>query len=96
MTEINAALRARPAGDWLTALQEAGVPCGPINTIEEAFALAKELGLDPVQEIAGDDESTVATVSNPIDLSRTPVSYRLAPPDLGSSTADDVAAPDTR
>jgi crotonobetainyl-CoA:carnitine CoA-transferase CaiB-like acyl-CoA transferase len=73
-----------------------GVPCGPINTIDQGFALAAELGLDPVVRIPQVAEQgrdlvqdgavtppTVATVANPIRLSRTPAVYRSGPPVLG-------------
>jgi len=74
-----------------------GVPCGPINSIAEGFALATELGLSPVVQVPTGDPSaesplddtgdatrrTVATVANPIRLSRTPATYQSAPPRLG-------------
>jgi hypothetical protein len=49
-----------------------------------AFDLAERLGLQPVATVG--DEPTVA---NPIGLSRTPVSYRSAPPRLGDATLSD-------
>ncbi len=71
-------LQTRGAGEWQEAITAAGVPCGPINDLAHAFELAQSLGLEPIIEIDG-----VPTVSNPVTLSRTPVEYRLAPPDLG-------------
>jgi crotonobetainyl-CoA:carnitine CoA-transferase CaiB-like acyl-CoA transferase len=63
-----------------------------VNDISEAFALAERLGLDPVVEMARRDpaERPVRQVANPLRLSETPVSYRLAPPRLGED--DDPAA----
>ena len=72
--------RARLAAD----LNAAGVPCGPVNDIREAFALATELGLGSIVEMA----EGVRQVANPISLDGTPVSYRRIPPRLG---ADDAA-----
>lgn len=80
---LEAALRRASSEEWVDRLTEAGIPCGPINDIEAAFQLADELGLDPVAELARADGSNIRTVSNPIHFSRTPVSYRLAPPRLG-------------
>jgi crotonobetainyl-CoA:carnitine CoA-transferase CaiB-like acyl-CoA transferase len=56
------------------------VPAGPINDMAGAFRLAESLGLDPVATSGGEP-----TVANPIRLGRTPVQYRSAPPELGSS-----------
>ncbi|MGI9232953.1 MAG: CaiB/BaiF CoA transferase family protein [Woeseiaceae bacterium] len=72
---------------WLSVLKDNDVPCGPINNIAEAFKLAKSLDLDAVQELVKPNGESVATVSNPITFSRTPVSYDLAPPKLGADTA---------
>jgi crotonobetainyl-CoA:carnitine CoA-transferase CaiB-like acyl-CoA transferase len=64
-------------------LAGAGVPCGLVNDVGEAFALAERLGLGPVTDAGG-----VPQVANPIGLSATPASYRLAPPALGEHTAE--------
>jgi len=58
------------------------------STISEAFALADELGLDPVRHVPRHDGRSGTTVANPITFSRTPTSHRLAPPDLGADTAE--------
>ena len=46
---LEAALREHPAEHWLTTLREAKVPAGPINGIDEAFALAEELGMEATE-----------------------------------------------
>ena len=73
---------------WLEALETAGVPCGPINTIGEVFAepqlAAREMLIDLPHPTAG----RAALVGNPIKLSRTPVDYSKAPPLLGENTED--------
>ena len=43
----------RPAAEWVETLRAAAVPAGPINAVDEAFALAAELGMEPVQEAGG-------------------------------------------
>jgi crotonobetainyl-CoA:carnitine CoA-transferase CaiB-like acyl-CoA transferase len=80
-TLLEEALAARGAAEWVAALGQAGVPCGLVNDVGEAFALAERLGLDPVATVGG-----VPQVANPIGLSSTPASYRLAPPALGEHT----------
>lgn len=68
-------LATRTAREWAVDLTSAGVPAGPVHDLPAALALAEQLGLSPIADAAG-----VATVSNPITLSRTPVDYRMAPP----------------
>jgi crotonobetainyl-CoA:carnitine CoA-transferase CaiB-like acyl-CoA transferase len=75
-------LAARPASEWARLLTEARVPAGVVNDMAGAFALAQTLGLAPTVAIARDDGSEVRLTRNPITLSRTPPSYRSAPPSL--------------
>ncbi|MFC9838534.1 CaiB/BaiF CoA transferase family protein [Rhodococcus sp. NPDC127530] len=85
--DITAALSAGSADEWFEKLTAQGVPCGPLNDIADAVALAERLGLHPVVEI--DDprrDRPVRQVANPIRLSATPASYRSAPPRLGEDT----------
>jgi crotonobetainyl-CoA:carnitine CoA-transferase CaiB-like acyl-CoA transferase len=83
--EIDRALKNRPAAHWSEVLTDARVPAGLVNDVGGAFRLAGELGLDPVVElpISGDGPATPLT-RNPITLSRTPASYRSAPPELAA------------
>jgi crotonobetainyl-CoA:carnitine CoA-transferase CaiB-like acyl-CoA transferase len=81
------ALSARGAQEWFEVLTQAGLPAGPINTIEGGVKLAEDLGLDPVVEV-GEGNAAVPTVRNPIQLSCTPASYRLPPPALDEHGAD--------
>jgi len=76
-------LSRHPAAHWIDRLTAAGVPCGPVNSVAEAFALASRLGTDPVVEGAG-----VRTVASPIGMSGTPPTYRLPPPSLGEHTEE--------
>ena len=46
-------LRTRPKMDWFRDIIGAGVPCGPINTIDQGVAFAEEIGLDPVVDRGG-------------------------------------------
>jgi crotonobetainyl-CoA:carnitine CoA-transferase CaiB-like acyl-CoA transferase len=50
---FEAVFRSAPADHWVTTLRDAGVPVGPINRIDEAFALAAELGMEPTDESHG-------------------------------------------
>jgi crotonobetainyl-CoA:carnitine CoA-transferase CaiB-like acyl-CoA transferase len=81
--------RMREAAYWVELLDEAGVPCGLVNNLPEAYALGAELGLEPLVHIAGDgDQRSVTQLANPITLSAAPVSYRRPPPRHGEHTQD--------
>src|SRR5579859_3671068 len=74
-------LASRSAAAWFDDLIKAGVPCGPINTVDAGVAFAREIGLDPVV-IAGQGEAAMPTVRHPLTFSVTPPRYDLPPPRL--------------
>lgn len=78
----------RGTREWVAVLEEVGVPCGPINRIDEVFAdpqvQARGMHLEMSHALAGQ----VSLVANPIRLSETPVEYRRAPPVLGEHTGE--------
>jgi crotonobetainyl-CoA:carnitine CoA-transferase CaiB-like acyl-CoA transferase len=73
------------AAHWYQLLTSNGVPCGPVNNIADAFAMAEELGL-AARISVGDAADTVSLAANPISLSDTPVGYQRRPPRLGEHT----------
>jgi crotonobetainyl-CoA:carnitine CoA-transferase CaiB-like acyl-CoA transferase len=84
--ELAATFAAAPAADWVARLSAAGVPAGPINDVEQAFAFAAGLGLEPVDETGG-----VRTVRSPLRLAATPAAVRRRPPRLGEHS-DEIRA----
>lgn len=78
---LEAKLAARPAAEWAAALTERRVPAGIVNDVAAAFALAAEVGLEPTVALPRPG-GEVSLTRNPIRLSETPPSYRLAPPPL--------------
>jgi crotonobetainyl-CoA:carnitine CoA-transferase CaiB-like acyl-CoA transferase len=80
--ELVSRLRVRPASEWARLLTDARVPAGVVNDIAGAFELARTLGLQPIVDVPAPDGSVVPLTRNPIGLSRTPPSYRSAPPAL--------------
>jgi crotonobetainyl-CoA:carnitine CoA-transferase CaiB-like acyl-CoA transferase len=74
-------LAKRSSADWFRELTAAGVPCGPINTIDQGIAFATQVGLEPVAT-AGHGESAVPVMRHPITFSVTPPRYDLPPPRL--------------
>ncbi len=73
-------LRQWSADDLFIALNRAGVPCGPINSIGEGVQLAERLGLEPLVEL-GDG---LRAVRNPVTFSASALRYDSAPPKLGA------------
>jgi crotonobetainyl-CoA:carnitine CoA-transferase CaiB-like acyl-CoA transferase len=86
--ELVAALEGALASDnairWAGRMNEAGVPCGPINDMAAAFELADRLALDPITTMHSIAGVSIAQLTNPIRLSGTPVQYTLPPPPLGA------------
>ena len=84
---IEAVMRTRTQRDWLDALEQVGVPCGPINTIDQVFedpqVRAREMQVDLPHALGG----SVPQVASPLRYSATPVSYDRPPPLLGEHTA---------
>ncbi|MGK2285921.1 CaiB/BaiF CoA transferase family protein [Pedomonas sp. V897] len=80
---IEAELRRAPSAHWLAALDKAGIPCGAVQSVAQAFeseqARARGLTVALEHPLAG----TVKTVANPIKLSGTPIEYGSAPPMVG-------------
>ena len=75
--ELAAALRTRPAAEWVERLRAAAVPAGLVNGVDEAFALAEELDLDAVGTVDG-----VPLVRPPLRLDGERPPIRRRPPRL--------------
>jgi crotonobetainyl-CoA:carnitine CoA-transferase CaiB-like acyl-CoA transferase len=84
--DLERVLRTHGADDWQRALTASGIPCGPINTIEQAFDQASRLGLDPVVDAGG-----MPVVANPVKYTGTPPQYRSAPPQVDADRAEVLA-----
>ena len=81
----------RTTAEWIATLEQAGVPCGPINDLAQVFAdpqvQARGTRVRMAHPLAGE----VDLVANPIRLSRTPVDYRRPPPLLGEHNTEVLA-----
>ena len=76
-------LETRTRMEWFRDIIAAGVPCGPINTVDGGVAFAEDIGLDPVVTVG-----SIPTVRNPITFSDDAASYRLPPPELDEHGAE--------
>ncbi|MFI8089391.1 CaiB/BaiF CoA transferase family protein [Streptomyces sp. NPDC086080] len=74
-------LATRTKKDLFHELLAAGVPCAPINTIDEGVAFAEEAGLDPVV-LVGEGDAAVPSIRHPVLFSATPARHALPPPGL--------------
>jgi len=93
---LEARLRTRPAGEWITQLTAANIPAGRVNTIGQAIELAESLGLGVVAETPASDAAgsphTLRSIATPISLSATPARYGAPPPELGQHNGADWRA----
>ena len=85
--ELNAALapylKQKTSAQWIEILNDAGVPCGPIYTIDQVFAdeHVKHLGI--AQQVQSPVLGELSLVGQPVSLSRTPTKLRTAAPEQG-------------
>ena len=83
---LEAMTRKKTKAQWISLLDEHGVPCGPINNMKEVFAneqvQARKLAISVPHDTAG----TMKLVASPIRMSATPTEIRTAPPILGQHT----------
>jgi crotonobetainyl-CoA:carnitine CoA-transferase CaiB-like acyl-CoA transferase len=93
---LNAAIEKHLAdgtcAEWVERLNAAGVPSGPINSIDKVFADPQVEHLGLVQEIeTGDARGRLRVVSQPVTLGRTPSRLVAAPPECGQHTEEVLA-----
>ena len=84
---INALVGGKLAADttahWVAALNAAGVPCGPVNTVEQVFQDPQILAQEMVLDVPHPGHGIVRMMGFPMKLSETPCRVRLPAPDLG-------------
>jgi formyl-CoA transferase len=82
------AIRAKTTAEWISILEPLGVPCGPINRLDDVYAdphvQHRGLKIDVPHPIAG----AIPLVANPIKYSRTPLRHDIPPPLLGQHTSE--------
>lgn len=79
---------SKTTDEWVALMEQTGVPCGPINTLDKVFddphVQARGVRFDMAHLAAG----SVPLVANPINMSETPVRYERPPPTLGEHTEE--------
>jgi formyl-CoA transferase len=81
--ELNRVFASRDAADWIALLIAAGLPCAPINTVPEAFALPQAAACELVLEVEHPAAGTIRLAGFPYKFSATPATVRHPPPVLG-------------
>jgi formyl-CoA transferase len=84
--EIDTYLVGRTSAEWVDRLNKAGVPCGPIYSIDQVFADPQVQHLGIVQSVTMKDKSKMRLLGQPVGLSRTPSRLAVRPPKLGEHT----------
>ncbi len=79
---IEAVMKHKTTGEWIRILEENNVPCGPVNTLEQAFQDPQIIHRNMRRNMTRPDGTVIPTVANPINFSKTPVEYKIAPPKL--------------
>jgi formyl-CoA transferase len=81
-------MRDKTTAEWIALLEPLGVPCGPINRLDQVYADPQVRHRGMKIEVPHPLSGTVPLVANPIRFSRTPISYRVPPPLLGEHTEE--------
>jgi formyl-CoA transferase len=85
---LAAMVKEKTKVEWISLLESVGVPCGPINNLQEVFeneqVIARGIQLNVPHPTAG----SMKLVASPMRLSKTPVTVRMPPPLLGEHTEE--------
>jgi formyl-CoA transferase len=73
---------------WLSIFEAAGIPCGPINTLDQAFSMLQVEAREMLIHMQHPETGDLRLVGTPLKFGETPVEYRLPPPRLGEHTDD--------
>jgi len=88
---INKLTEKKSSETWVKEFNAAGVPCGPIYSIDQVFADAQVEHLGIAQDVPNDEGRHIRLVGQPFTLSRTPNKMAARPPEFGEQT-DEVLA----
>ncbi|WP_445492828.1 CaiB/BaiF CoA transferase family protein [Rhodopseudomonas sp. RCAM05734] len=84
--EINARTEKKTTDEWVNELNAAGVPCGPIYSVDQMFADEQVKHLGIAQDVPNDHGRDIRLVGQPFTLSRTPSKMAARPPEVGEQT----------
>ncbi len=88
---LNALTATKSTETWVTELNAAGVPCGPIYAIDQMFEDAQVKHLGIAQDVPNPENRSICLVGQPVTLSRTPNRMAARPPEFGEHTEEVLA-----
>ena len=86
--EINGTLKSKTSDEWIGILNDGGVPCGPIYTIDQVFADPQVRHLGAAAPIKHPKLGDIKLINQPATLSRTPATLATATPEIGEHTTE--------
>jgi crotonobetainyl-CoA:carnitine CoA-transferase CaiB-like acyl-CoA transferase len=86
--EISKFTEKKSSETWVKEFNAAGVPCGPIYSIDQVFADAQVEHLGIAQDVPNDEGRHIRLVGQPFTLSRTPNRMAARPPEFGEQTEE--------
>jgi crotonobetainyl-CoA:carnitine CoA-transferase CaiB-like acyl-CoA transferase len=89
--EINKLTEKKSSETWVKEFNAAGVPCGPIYSIDQVFADAQVEHLGIAQDVPNEEGRHIRLVGQPFTLSRTPSKMVARPPEFGEQTEEVLA-----
>ena len=78
--------KAASVSEWLAKLDEAEIPCGPIQNFEQVFSMPTVKEREMLVKMDHPTIGEIPLVGSPLKMSDTPVEYRLHPPLMGEHT----------
>ena len=78
----------RSVSEWLDILEQAEIPCGPINNFEQVFSMPTVKEREMLVKMDHPTIGELPLVGSPLKMSDTPVEYRLPPPLMGEHTEE--------
>src|SRR5215510_351884 len=88
---VNKPTEKKSTETWVKELNAAGVPCGPIYSIDQMFEDAQVKHLGMAQDVPNDEDRHIRLVGQPVTLSRTPSTMVARPPEFGEQTNEVLA-----
>lgn len=82
------AMKGRTTQEWVDELEPKGIPCGPVNTIDQVASDPQIVARDMIVNVGHPEAGTFKVVNNPFKFSRTPCTVERASPDLGEHTQE--------
>ena len=85
---LSEVMKTRTTQEWIEELEQARIPCGPVNTIEQAANDPQIAARDMILKVRHPEAGTFSVVNTPFKFSRTPCKAEQASPELGEHTHD--------